>query len=1071
MQTGIDTYGMGRCPFYLEPSIIIVITDGSRLSTTSGVQEELTLPMHSSPVPGSDLTKEPFRWDQRLFALVLRLTGTVPPETNGNGNNGNGSNSNGANSIVHDDSPIDGMCEVTGGCSYSVSSQRSLLLCLENVVQKIQGGVVIHFEKLPGCEPVISEEMINGNNSDASNGNSKKSLPPLTEGASAIDYILNDPKEKQSWISSRKLIYVQRSAQKGYSVGHWPIPESFWPDVNNPTIPARTAHPIVKFSCTDTVPMVLENLPFDKYELEPSALTKVILARKQPNAAWQCYVPNSHRSTDSVGYPFGYLKASTNMNCVNLFVLPYDYPVLLPLLDELIKVHHCKPTREWKAQFDGYLKNMPLYYCQPLKRALQRLGVPSTLVPDSMENVLHFSVMNHLKRVKNQAKAEFDKVVSSVGSYKIPPAESIRLTAPIGSKKITEIALVGNTDHPRIASLKPDLQEYTNFTLRLVKEKGGEIKAQPYRNPYDISRSELIDQIHRMRLNYLLPPSQIKYQDDDQAHSLPVSAMGNYQEYLKKMPSPLRELESAPVRQHMFGNPFKIDKKGVTMVDETDIDFVGSNGSSSPGTGSGGTGSPNRPIKRANSDSSLSTVRAKRRPGPLPKDFKLTRSNSITSSSNSTTQLCQGSPIVPSQQATTINLSTGTGSLQRPDTPPPLTSEIISPPTSPVIPHSSTLTPPPEPMEDSPSTTTTTGNHSAIATDHPVPPHTQQQQNPLLQSAIDQHNLAIHENGTLPLTPLPSPSPSPSSSSSSSLSSPSSVSSSPSSSPSPSLSSSPSPPPNINISNSNGNSHQVLTQQQQQHLPNGASSNYSQVTGNQLTRPSTPPLVTSSVTVSTLSSAAPIVSPVTPPPEPMDELPSPPSPSTSDRSSSPFAENGLPSPSPTSQVATARFHVSNSTDQASSPINSHNLSTLHKTLTNHLPNGKVNNTNNKLTNATIYMASSRSLTNEQYKLRKRLFDLVKRPGKDYRELVAQLIQIEAPMKEFMLSEVIAEAKRFKRKNLVTYLAQEVNIHEANDNINNLGGSVKLVDGKGNGSNKKITKQQLSSGLSNSNPNT
>lgn len=46
----------------------------------------------------------------------------------------------------------------------------------------------------------------------------------------------------------------------------------------------------------------------------------------------------------------------------------------------------------------------------------------------------------------------------------------------------------------------------------------------------------------------------------DVAHSMPVSQMGNYQEYLKRIPSPLREVESTPVRQHTFGNPFKIDK-------------------------------------------------------------------------------------------------------------------------------------------------------------------------------------------------------------------------------------------------------------------------------------------------------------------------------------------------------------------------------------------------------------------------------------------------------------------------------------------------------------------------------
>lgn len=58
--------------------------------------------MHSS-VPGSELTKEPFRWDQRLFSLVLRLTGIPPAERE-------------PSSVVPpDNSPIDAMCEVTGG--------------------------------------------------------------------------------------------------------------------------------------------------------------------------------------------------------------------------------------------------------------------------------------------------------------------------------------------------------------------------------------------------------------------------------------------------------------------------------------------------------------------------------------------------------------------------------------------------------------------------------------------------------------------------------------------------------------------------------------------------------------------------------------------------------------------------------------------------------------------------------------------------------------------------------------------------------------------------------------------
>ena len=32
------------------------------------------------------------------------------------------------------------------------------------------------------------------------------------------------------------MIYVPRSAQKGFAVGFWPIPEAFWPDINAATL-------------------------------------------------------------------------------------------------------------------------------------------------------------------------------------------------------------------------------------------------------------------------------------------------------------------------------------------------------------------------------------------------------------------------------------------------------------------------------------------------------------------------------------------------------------------------------------------------------------------------------------------------------------------------------------------------------------------------------------------------------------------------------------------------------------------------------------------------------------------
>ena len=42
MTSGIDTYGQGRCPFYLEPAIIVSITDGRKLTSSGGVQQEVS---------------------------------------------------------------------------------------------------------------------------------------------------------------------------------------------------------------------------------------------------------------------------------------------------------------------------------------------------------------------------------------------------------------------------------------------------------------------------------------------------------------------------------------------------------------------------------------------------------------------------------------------------------------------------------------------------------------------------------------------------------------------------------------------------------------------------------------------------------------------------------------------------------------------------------------------------------------------------------------------------------------------------------------------------------------------
>jgi len=629
MQSGIDMYGQGRYPYYLEPAVIVVVTDGGKLTTLNTVQRELNLPMTAgavggmSGVPGAEMTREPFRWDQRLYALVLRMAGH-PPMSGGGGESGH---------VASDHSPIDAMCEVTGGRSYAVTSNRVLHQCIESLVQKLQSGVVIHFEKIGSDPPLlpdndISEAGTESKEPDAPNSKFAGLGGVVNQGGGSRPHTPNAGQVgggNTAWHSCRKLIYVQRSAQKGFAVGFWPLPEAFWPDVSAHTLPQRSAHPTLKFTCTNQEPMVIENLPFDKYELEPSPLTLFILGRKQPNFCWQVFIQGSTKNGDT-GHPFGYLKASTNLLTVNLFVLPYNYPMLLPLLDDLFKAHRLKPTNEWRTQFHNYLRTMPTYYAQPLRRALSRMGagnLASTLIPEAMDNSLSYSVLNYLKRLKNQAKLEYDRIVSVTPfKGKVGP-DGIKVNARSQLKRELMDSLPGS-------SLREQVTDFPGYMLGLP-EKGG-TETHPLRNPFDIPRHRLLDQLVRMRANLIgrgRGRASTQLVDSDTRHSLPIGQMGNYQDYLKKQPLPLRELESQPVRQHMFGNPFKINKN-LMMTDEVSgiVDEVQLVGVSGP------QGAAGRGVKRSADQGGVGMLHPappKRRKGALPKDFQFVSPSSSPS--------------------------------------------------------------------------------------------------------------------------------------------------------------------------------------------------------------------------------------------------------------------------------------------------------------------------------------------------------------------------------------------------------------------------------------------------------
>ena len=94
--------------------MIVVLTDGVYFTTPYGVEDKLILtPTYSL---GYELTREPFRWDQRMYSLLLNMPGVEWTDAQKHQIFNSVDESSPSNSACARDIAL--MCEVTGGLSY-----------------------------------------------------------------------------------------------------------------------------------------------------------------------------------------------------------------------------------------------------------------------------------------------------------------------------------------------------------------------------------------------------------------------------------------------------------------------------------------------------------------------------------------------------------------------------------------------------------------------------------------------------------------------------------------------------------------------------------------------------------------------------------------------------------------------------------------------------------------------------------------------------------------------------------------------------------------------------------------
>lgn len=425
----IDRFGHGRHPTFLQPATIVVLTKGGMFAGSAArapLSEKLAVPV--SRAIGAELVVEPFRWDHRLFAVLLPQPSAEV--VNGGGISGRASARDGAGACrcgaskrlgTEAEEALRRMCEVTGGRVYRCNNVQHLHVNMAKLSEKMfRVGPLVDFQSNSSAISAAGESSESG-----------KAIP---HGGAAM-----------FTPATRKMLFARH-----VSIG-WPIPESFRPGLSLSQLPARRAHPVLLVDLSR--PAHEERLgsrmlgelrfPVDVYDIQRCALTDKV--RSLGRGTWPVYVAGSVGRA-AAPRACGFIAMSTepavesalegvaqrgDVTCV-LCLLPYSYPALWSLLAQLAhaagkfssgpgapKVPQRldmlgAATQQWKDRFSQYVRGIPQYYVPPLRVCMKRFGL-ATLLPRSdpvagTDGYYGKPIMSYLQTVRLSAKAENDRM-------------------------------------------------------------------------------------------------------------------------------------------------------------------------------------------------------------------------------------------------------------------------------------------------------------------------------------------------------------------------------------------------------------------------------------------------------------------------------------------------------------------------------------------------------------------------------------------------------------------------------------------------------------------------------------
>ncbi len=410
LETDVDHFGRGRLPWVTEFGAIIVLTNGCRGSTAC-----CSVPPDASSIILTELCSQPFRWDQRVYAVITEL-GINPSQSLGS------------------------LCTSTGGMVVCSEPGPQATQCLESMMYHLQhaGPVISLVDATTKREEQAGSQAAGSGNSNLESN--QMALSSSVGWATGKD--VGDIKPlKVSEEPIRATLTLQGSP------GHWPIPEPFWVDYNADSLPPRpTAQPEV---CYSRAPMdghalnaIIElvdrfDIPADWYELDwcKTPTRGGALQMNGRNTRWPVFVADSNRK-GGLGELFGCLRASPVAGYVILVILPFNSPHLLRLLQQAHERFQAFPnepglgtgglggsglthpstvqlnclSQGWKQDMSKYISDTPSYYIPLLYRSLQKFGLQGFVQSYEMGDGLSQKVANHLSRLRDLYAQENDRL-------------------------------------------------------------------------------------------------------------------------------------------------------------------------------------------------------------------------------------------------------------------------------------------------------------------------------------------------------------------------------------------------------------------------------------------------------------------------------------------------------------------------------------------------------------------------------------------------------------------------------------------------------------------------------------